>query len=107
MRIFDFDRAITRRPGRSVVNGLRAGDHGGPGFDGVAAEHRAYVDVLGNAGLAVTELPPLEHYPDSIFVEDPALVFPEGAVLLRPGAPSRRDEAVALEPALHQAFENV
>ena len=40
--------------------------------------------------LGVETLDPLEAYPDSVFVEDPALVFPEGAILLRPGAPSRR-----------------
>ena len=34
-------------------------------------------------------LPPLADFPDSIFVEDPAFVLPEGAILLRPGAPSR------------------
>ena len=35
-----------------------------------------------------------------MFVEDPALVFSEGAILLRPGAPSRAAEADALAPVL-------
>ena len=54
------------------------------------AEHQAYVAALCSAGLKVTVLPALEQFPDSVFVEDPALVFTEAAVLLRPGAPSAR-----------------
>src|SRR4029453_14781178 len=44
---------------------------------------------------------------DSLFVEDPALVFPEGAILLRPGAPSRAAEADALAPVLGGLFDIV
>ena len=104
MRVFDFNRAIVRRPGRSIVDGLRAGDHSGPSYEGVAREHGVYLAALAGAGLAITELPPLESYPDSIFVEDPALVFPEGAILLRPGVPTRSGEAAELEPTLRAAF---
>jgi dimethylargininase len=52
-------------------------------------------------------LPPLDDHPDSVFVEDPALVFPEGAILLRPGAPSRAAEAAAIAPTLRELFETV
>lgn len=102
-----FDRAIVRRPGRSVVDGLRAVDRGDPSFDDVQAEHRAYVAALEDAGVEVTVLPALDAYPDAVFVEDPALVFTQGAVLLRPGAPSRRDEATHLRDALDAAFDRV
>lgn len=107
MSVFDFDSAIVRAPARSVVDGLRAGDHDGPDFAAVAAEHRAYVAALEAAGLTVEILPPLEDYPDSLFVEDPAFVLPEGAILLRPGAPSRIGEAAAIAPALEARFERV
>jgi dimethylargininase len=107
VRVFDFNSAIVRQPGRSVVNGLRA--HGGPGpaFDGVAREHATYVQALQRGGISVTVLGALEEFPDSIFVEDPALVFSEAAVLLRPGAPSRLGEADALAPALAARFPKV
>jgi dimethylargininase len=52
----------------------------------------------------VDVLPPLEDYPDSVFVEDPALVFPEGAILLRPGAPSRLGEREDMGHALARHF---
>jgi dimethylargininase len=104
LSLFDFDRAIVREPARTVSDGLRAGDHDGPSYEGVAAEHAAYVTALETAGLAVEVLPPLEAYPDSMFVEDPALVFSQGAILLRPGAKSRIGEAKLLRPALEPHF---
>ena len=107
MRVFDFDHAIVRQPGRSVVNGLRDDRHSTPSFEGVLREHRAYVAALRAAGLEVDVLPPLERFPDSVFVEDPALVFPEGAILLSPGAPSRLAERDEMRPALARHFGRV
>lgn len=106
-RVFDFDCAIVRTPGTSVVEGLRDGDHAGPSHDGVLAEHNAYVAALEKAGVAVDVLAALEQFPDSMFVEDPAFVIPEGAIVLRPGAPSRRGEAAEIAAALHGRFDKV
>jgi dimethylargininase len=106
MRVFDFDRAIVREPAESVVEGLRAGSEP-PAFDRVLAEHRAYVAALESAGIVVETLPPLPEHPDSIFVEDPAFVLPEGAILLRPGAPSRFAEADSLAAVLDRHFGHV
>ncbi|MEI9996812.1 MAG: arginine deiminase family protein [Rhizomicrobium sp.] len=104
MRVFDFDSAIVRTPGRSVVHGLRDDPRAVPDYDRVLAEHAAYVAALGAAGVAVEILPPLEAFPDSMFVEDPALAFGAGAILLRPGAPTRLGEADALRPTLAGRF---
>jgi dimethylargininase len=103
-RVFDFNSAIVRTPGRSVVNGLRADPGPAPVFENVLAEHQAYVAALRAAGVNVTVLPALEQFPDSIFVEDPALVFTQAAMLLRPGAPSRMSEARELADALAMRF---
>jgi dimethylargininase len=106
MRVFDFDRAIVREPARSVVQGLRTGSEP-PAYDRILAEHRVYVAELEAAGVAVERLPQLPGHPDSVFVEDPAFVLTEGAILLRPGAPSRFDEAAFLAPVLRRHFANV
>jgi dimethylargininase len=104
---FKFDRAISRRPGASVVKGLRAGGGPDPTIEGVLAEHAAYIAALEAAGLSVTLLDPLEDFPDAIFVEDPALVFPDCAILLNPGTPSRAGEGAFLQSALAAQFERV
>ena len=55
-------------------------------------QHREYVEVLKALGCRVERLPPLRDHPDGVFVEDTALVLPEVAVIMRPGAASRRGE---------------
>ena len=106
-RIFDFTQAIMRRPGASVVKGLRKGGGPDPSFEGVLREHSAYASALTAAGLRVTMLDPLEDFPDAIFVEDPALVFPEAAILLNPGAPSRAGEGEHLRAEFATRFPAV
>lgn len=90
-----------RTPAPSVVHGIRSGDGPDPDFAALLAEHRAYVAALRTCGLTVTELPPLDDFPDALFVEDVALTFPQGAILLRPGAPSRLGEVAHIAAALH------
>lgn len=107
MSFFDFNRALVRTASASVVNGLRAVDHGAPRLEGVRAEQAAYMAALSAAGAQVEQLPPLEEFPDSIFVEDAALVFPGAAIVLRPGAASRRGEAAAIAPVLEARFDRV
>jgi dimethylargininase len=106
-RVFEFNHAIVRTPARSVINGLRAVDTGAPRFEGVLAEHAAYVAALESAGVAVDVLPALPDFPDSVFIEDAALVFEGVAIVLRPGAPSRRGEADAIAPVLARWFDHV
>jgi len=104
IRVFDFNSAVVRTPGRSVVNALRANNGPAPAFEAIVAEQRSYVSALRDAGVQVTILEALEQFPDSIFVEDPALVFSQAAVLLRPGAPSRMAEAQELSATLTARF---
>lgn len=84
---------------------MRAHDGPAPSYDGIVAEQDAYVHALRSAGVEVTMLPPLEDFPDSIFVEDAALVFSEGAIRLRPGAASRLGEAQHIAPVLAEMFD--
>lgn len=107
MSFFDFNRAIIRHASRRVADGLRAVDVGAPSFEGVQSEQYAYIAALKAAGVTVIELLPLERYPDSLFVEDTALVFSGAAILLNPGAPTRRGEAAEMAPMLEQQFRHV
>jgi len=64
------------------------------------AQHRAYEDALRAAGYEVERLAADGEMPDSVFIEDAALVFDELAVITRPGAESRRIETAAVAGAL-------
>ena len=105
--VFHFNNALVRTPCHAIVKGLRALDLGAPDFQTVLGEHAAYRDALEAAGVAVEILPALEAYPDSMFVEDPALVFTEGAIVMRPGAQSRFGEAAEIAPILKRRFDRV
>lgn len=102
-----FTHAITRRPSASITRGLRAVDTGTPDLALMQAHHDAYIETLRSTGATVIELPPLEAYPDSVFVEDTALCLPQGAVVMRPGAPSRLSEAAEMAPHLKALYTTV
>jgi len=63
-------------------------------------QHRTYVDCLAASGASVINLPALPDLPDAVFVEDPAVVVDEVAVITRMGAESRRAESQTLAEAL-------
>ena len=63
-------------------------------------QHAAYERALREAGCEVRQLAEQPAWPDSVFVEDTAIVLDEVAVATRPGAPSRRDEVASVVPAL-------
>jgi dimethylargininase len=102
-----FTHAITRRPAASITNGLRAVDTGAPDLALMEAHHTAYVATLRETGATVVELPALDAYPDSVFVEDTALCLPQGAVIMRPGAPSRLGEAAEMAPHLKALYAEI
>jgi len=64
------------------------------------AQHREYEQALRNAGYVVERLESSDEMPDSVFVEDIAVVFDELAIIARPGAASRRLETPAVATAL-------
>jgi dimethylargininase len=69
-------------------------------LDIARAQHQAYVKVLRNLGCDVIELPAEPDLPDSVFVEDTAIILPEAAVITRPGADSRKPETKTIIQAL-------
>jgi dimethylargininase len=66
------------------------------------AEHRAYEECLTSLGVRVISLPSAAALPDSVFIEDVAVVLDEIAVMTRPGAESRRAELLGVAPKLEQ-----
>jgi len=65
-----------------------------------AEQHLAYEKRLEALGCEVRSLPAEPELPDSVFVEDAAVVFDELAFLARPGAESRRAEVESITQAI-------
>jgi dimethylargininase len=63
-------------------------------------QHHAYENVLASLGYTVRRLPDEPELPDSVFVEDTAVVVDELAVITRPGAESRRPETLSTAQTL-------
>jgi dimethylargininase len=63
-------------------------------------QHHAYETLLAKLGARVISLPAEPGLPDSMFVEDPAIVLDELAVILPLGTETRRREAPSLAQAL-------
>ena len=103
---FDFKNALLRTPSKSVVNAISSKEIS-PDYGEILKEHSAYKDALKSIGLNVITLPPLEEFPDSMFVEDPALTFSNGCIVLRPGAKSRFGEKGSLALELANQFKIV
>jgi dimethylargininase len=81
-----------------------AGWRSAPDPERLAAEHEAFCAELERAGAEVvrTETSP-ESGLDAVYPYDPALVLDGGALLLRPGKPSRLGEVEPLAEALREA----
>ena len=71
------------------------------------SQHHGYVQALKELGCAVLELPAEADLPDSVFVEDTAIVLPEVALITRPGADSRKPETESIARALRPYRELV
>ena len=84
-----FSNTIVRRPCRALVDGITsAPELGKPDYELALAQHDAYIQALKACGVDVLVLPADERYPDSCFVEDPAVVTRKCAIVTNPGAPS-------------------
>ncbi|OLE57972.1 MAG: hypothetical protein AUG74_17625 [Bacteroidetes bacterium 13_1_20CM_4_60_6] len=69
-------------------------------FDRAARQHEEYEAALRTLGCTVTRIAGAPEHPDSVFIEDAAIVLDECAVITRPGAESRRGETEAVANAL-------
>ncbi len=64
------------------------------------SQHREYEDALAGLGCRIVRVPLEPDLPDSVFVEDTAVVLGNLAVITRPGAESRRPETASVAEAL-------
>jgi len=97
-------RVLVRPPQTADLPSWRdLGWRGEPDPVQLAAEHEALCTILADAGADVVSADGDAGNLDAIYTFDPVLVTDDGALLLRPGKPQRRDEPAALVPALEAA----
>lgn len=102
-----FTKGIVRKPCARFAAGLTSVNLGSPDLERALKQHEAYCQALESCGLEVIALPPDEEYPDSTFVEDTAIVTTRGAMIMRPGAESRRGETDTIEPVLRRYYNDL
>jgi len=78
-------KCVSTNPSRSKIDPMLAKE-----------QHRQYVSKLKEYGVSVIELPPLENFPDSVFMQDPALLGSQRSIIGRFGEVTRRGEEKAL-----------
>ena len=103
---YNFKNAIIRKPNKSIQKGLSSQNlH--PQYEIIKDEHSNYINALKDAGLKITLLETLEEYPDSIFVEDPALTYKSNIIILNPSDPSRNGEKDIIKNEIKPFFDNI
>jgi len=102
-----FTRALLKKPCLNLIHGLSGAGLSAPDYKKALAQHAAYAEALRSCGLEVTILAADENYPDSVFIEDTAVLAEKVAVIARPGAPSRRGEESATAEALAKFYDRL
>ena len=100
-----FKNTIVRRPCRAMVEGITScPELGRPDYEKALRQHDDYIAALRECGVEVTVLEADERYPDSCFVEDPAVITSRCAIITNPGAPSRNGEKHEIIGAVRKFF---
>ena len=103
---YSFKNAIIRKPNNSIQNGLSSQNlH--PQYGIILEEQSNYIKAMEEAGLQIKLLESLEEYPDSIFVEDPALTYKPSVIILNPFDPSRNGERNIIKDEIKHLFDNM
>ena len=96
-------RVLVRPPAPAALAAWREyGWRAEPDAGAIAAEHADFRAALAEAGVDVVVAESDPENPDAVYVYDPALVTPRGAVVLRPGKVGRRGEALLIERDLER-----
>lgn len=99
-----FSHALVRPPGDSFVNAI-AVDPKPIDVQLARKQHAEYVHALREANVRVEILEANENFPDACFIQDPAMVIRDVAVLNRMGASSRAGETDLVADILRARFE--
>jgi dimethylargininase len=102
-----FKHAIVKRPGGSLVDGITSASLGKPDYEKALQQHDKYIGALRSCGVEVTILEAEGRYPDSVFVEDTAVLAEKCAIITNPGVSSRQGEEISIKEALKKFYTHI
>lgn len=101
-----FKKIIAREPSKSIINGITSSpDLGSVNYQLASQQHKDYINILKNLGLETYLIPKDEKFPDSVFVEDAALLTAKCAVITNPGAIARNGEKTEMAAHVAQFYK--
>lgn len=103
--LFKFKNIIARRPGRSIVDGITMNPQlGKVDYNNCLKQHDDYLKILNEIGLDVYVIPADDRFPDSVFIEDAAVLTDKFALITNPGAQSRNGEKTEIAAHVAQFY---
>ena len=103
---YNFKNTIIRKTNKSIQRALSS-QNLNPEYENILEEHNSYIKTLKDLGIKINMLESLENFPDSIFVEDPALIYKTTCIILNPSDPSRNGEKKIISNEIKKYFENI
>jgi len=102
-----FKKAIVRRPCENIIKGITRENQGPPNFSLAKEQHDSYIKALENCGLEVTVIEGNNTFPDSVFIEDTAVLTKEFAIITNPAPKTRKEEIVGVIPTIKHHFKTI
>jgi dimethylargininase len=102
-----YTKAIVKKPCRNITKGLTKSNLGVPDYNNALIQHQNYISALEKCGLEITILDADNYFPDSVFIEDIALLTPFCAIITNPGAISRKGEIFGIEAVLEKFYSDI
>lgn len=102
-----FTEAIVKKVPKTIASALTTANLGRPDYEKACEQHGRYVGALRDCGIEVTVLDADDNFPDSVFIEDTAIVTDRCAIITNPGEGSRRGEVHDTAGVLSERYENI
>ena len=103
---YKYTNAFIRKLNKSIYNGISS-RFLRPSYEKILEIHKNYINAIEEAGLNIILLNNLEQFPDSIFVEDPALIYKKNIIILNPSDQTRNGEAKIIKNEIGKYFEKI